>query len=137
MKELAKQIYNYGKVRPRKESLLETLKMPFFLIPSLFLIYLVVLIIIAGLNVSITGNVIGLEAGRTFSFLLFSPLMLYGIISFFFSVWNSFSKKNFLALFVLPFVYLLIHLSYGAGFLISSSRNIFSSKQKNLNLFFW
>ncbi len=137
MKDLAKQIYNYGKTRPKKETLLETLKMPFFIVPSLFLIYLVVLVFIAGLNASVTGSVIGSVSMRTFNFLLFFPLMLYGIINFLFSAWNSFSNKNFLALFVLPFVYLLIHLNYGAGFLISTLESIFSSKQKNLNLFFW
>src|SRR3989338_1773439 len=38
-----KQIYNYGLSRPKKESLIQTLKHASFIVPSIFLVYLVLL----------------------------------------------------------------------------------------------
>lgn len=118
---LIKQIYNYGKTRPRKESLGETIKMPFFLVPSLFLIYLVVLLAISSSNIARTGNVIGGEISEAnFHFLILIPLVLYLVFSLSFSLINAIANKDFLAFLLLPIIYLAIHLSYGAGFLMSS-----------------
>ena len=57
--KLIKQIFNYGKVRPQKESLFQTLKKPFFLIPGLFVVYLMTLLIAFSKNKVITGAIIG------------------------------------------------------------------------------
>lgn len=109
-----KQIYSYGKTRPIKEPLRATLKMPFFLIPSLFLIYLTLMIII-----SLVGG-----AG----FLILFPLIGYIVLSLAFSLSHAIINKSITSFFVLPFVYLAIHLSYGYGFLISSIKNIFKKR---------
>jgi GT2 family glycosyltransferase len=101
--KLAKQIFTYGKTRPRKEKLSETLKMPFFIMPSLFLIYLVAWIIFA------------LAYGAVSWFTI--PLIAYIAINLGFSGADAIVNKNLGAFFILPFIYLLIHLSYGWGFL--------------------
>ena len=108
-----KQIFNYGKVRPKKESLSKTLKHPFFLIPSLFVIYLAFLIINSLFNPIITGGFIGVDKFN--SNILFIPLLLYIALAIIFSFIDSVDNKDFKAVFVLPFIYLLIHLSYGIG----------------------
>lgn len=122
---LIKQIYKYGKTRPKKEKLKETLKMPFFIIPSLFLIYLVFLIIFFSSTKIITGSVIGNSSiNQNISLLFFLPLILYLILNLSFSLFHSLINKNIKVFFILPLVYLSIHLSYGAGFLISSLKKL-------------
>jgi len=100
-KGLIKQIFNYGKVRPAKEKFRETLKKPFFIIPSLFFLYFFWLIITT--------------IGGGFSMLTAFPLALYSALAILFSFYDSVKNKNLMAFFVLPFIYLMIHLSYGAG----------------------
>lgn len=111
LKGMVKQVYSYGKTRPEKESFFKTLKMPFFIVPSLFLIYLAVLIILFLIN--------------RINFLILLPLIFYIILNISFSIADSAINKNFPAFFALPVIYLAIHLSYGAGFLISTIRKIF------------
>lgn len=101
IKALIKQMFNYGKARPAKEKFRETLKKPFFLVPSLFFLYLLWLI-----ATSMWGG---------FSVLAAVPLLIYFIIAVLFSFYDSAKNKNLLSFFVLPFIYLAIHLSYGAG----------------------
>jgi len=102
---LSKQIYKYGYFRPYKESLINLVKKPFFFIPSFFLIYLFVTI----LDIIFQG----------FNFLLFLPLFLYVFLNLYFSFVNALMRKNYMAFFILPFIYLSIHLSYGLGFIVS------------------
>lgn len=129
LKGMIKQIYLYGKTRPRKESFFETLfKRPFFLIPSAFLIYLFLLIIVVLSNPSITGNVIG-EGFKNKNLLIFLPLFFYVILAFIFSVYDSLKNKNYKAIPLLFFIYPIIHLSYGAGFLTSTIKNLFKHKK--------
>ncbi|MBX4212390.1 glycosyltransferase [Candidatus Pacearchaeota archaeon] len=97
---LAKQIFNYGKTRPRKESLLQTIKKPYFLVPSLFVIYLILLPFLA-----ISSPIL------TF------PLIAYIVLSLLFSLYYSLKNKNPLAFVILPVIFLAIHLSYGIGFI--------------------
>ncbi len=98
---LIKQIFNYGKARPLKENLSDTLKNPFFLIPSLFVIYLISLIILP----------IIFYVKKT----IFIPLLVYFFLAISFSFYDSVKNKDFIAFFVLPFIYPIIHISYGAG----------------------
>lgn len=105
-KSLIKQIFSYGRTRPKKEPLLETLKSPFFLIPSIFLIYLSFLPTLLAINI-----------------LTLTPLIIYLALNIYFSIYQSISNKNFKALFPLPFIYLAIHLSYGAGFIYGLIKN--------------
>ena len=132
LKKLAKQIYNYGVTRPKKESLKDSIKKPFFLIPSLFLIYLVFLSVFLVFNTAITGGVTGFQT-KEISFLLFLPLILYLIINLLFSMNNALINRDLSALWNLPYIYFIIHMSYGFGFLKSTLKNIFGKGENNLN----
>ena len=101
LKDFVKQIYYYGSARPNKEKFSETLKMPSYLVPPLFLSYLILLPL----------------------FLIISkwflmPIILYGLLSIFFSAYESIKNKDSLTIFILPFIFLVIHLAYGAGFIM-------------------
>ena len=110
---LVKQMFNYGKVRPKKEGFFTTLKNPFFFVPSLFFIYLAVLILSVLIKPSITGNVVStsLSGGGWFVW----PLILYVLLALLFGVFDSLRNRDLKAIFVLPGIYPMIHLSYGAG----------------------
>ena len=112
-----KQMFNYGKTRPKKENFFETLKKPFFLIPSLFFIYLILLLGSVLVNPSLTRNVINIENHNWNNpgFLWFLPLFIYAILVLVFSFYDSLKNKDIKAIFVLPLIYPAIHLSYGAG----------------------
>ncbi len=127
LKKLSKQIYSYGKTRPKKEPLKETLKMPFFLVPSVFVIYLFILMITAILKSIFTWSIIGASGAsvNNIYFLIWAPLVLYLILNLGFSLGDAIINRHFAAFFILPFTYLAIHLSYGLGFLISSVGEIF------------
>lgn len=122
-KLFVKQMFNYGKVRPKKESFLETLKKPFFLIPSLFFVYLILLIGNVLINSRITSNVININAENfklslsnlNLGFLWFLPLIAYILLVILFTFYDSLNNEDFRAIFVLPFIYPTIHLSYGVG----------------------
>lgn len=102
--DLAEQIFNYGKVRPYKENFRETLKKPFFLVPPLFLAYIVTL----PLTILIHK-------------LFLAPIFLYVVINALFSLYGGIKNKNFPAIFLLFIIFPLIHISYGAGFLYGIS----------------
>jgi len=109
IKDLIKQIASYGKTRTKKESFFETLKKPFFLIPSIFLIYIIfllIILIIKGLfNVSVSF----------YDILLFFPLIFYIWIDLLFSLYESIKNRDIKAIFLLPLIFPIIHLSYGFG----------------------
>ena len=115
IKGLIKQIFNYGKVRPVKEKFFETLKNPFFLVPSAFFIYLVLLIISIIINPQITGAIIGTDERFSLNFLWFLPLIAYIVLIILFGIGDSIKNKDYKAIFILPLIYPLIHLSYGYG----------------------
>jgi len=104
---LIKQIASYGRTRTQKESFLETLKMPFFLMPSLFCIYLVLLLIF---NLLICLEVVSLG-----SQLFFIPLIFYSCFNLLFSFYESIKNKDLRGIISLPFIFFLIHVSYGIG----------------------
>lgn len=101
LKALIKQIFNYGKVRPLKEPLKETLKKPSFLIPSIFVIYLIVSSIFL--------------MTYTYPYIAIIPLLFYILLNICFSIFESIKNKDFKAVFALPFIYPIIHISYGTG----------------------
>lgn len=98
--DFAIQNFKYGSVRPKKETFLETLKHPFFIVPSLFILYLIFLIPLS-----------------LISKLSFIPGIVYILLNLFFSAYESVKNHNINSIFILPFVFLTIHLSYGTGFL--------------------
>ncbi len=116
---LIKQISSYGKTRTKKESFSDTLKKPFFLMPSLLLIYLISLFLLAEyafFSISFTGGVIGYNTDYAYlSSYLFFPLILYLILDFCFSIYGGIKNRDIIAIFLLPFIFPIIHLSYGAG----------------------
>ncbi len=103
---LAKQVFNYGVVRPKKESLKETIKRPYFLIPSLFILY-----------------IISLSFILQFSFFALLPLFLYIALNIFFSAYESLKNKKGALILLLPFIFTTIHISYGAGFIVGLIKN--------------
>ncbi len=98
---LIKQISNYGKVRPEKETFRETLKKPFFLVPSLFVIYLV--LSLASIILNIYPKIITL------------PLVFYLGLDFLFSLFESLRNRNLTAFLSLLLIFPVIHISYGVG----------------------
>lgn len=150
MNSLAKQIFNYGKARPKKETFKETLKAPFFFIPSLFVFYLFFLLLIILINPSIVGNAINVftlnnsneinnsiilnenvtyEIGNSsikfnwFS-IIFLPLVAYIILVLLFTLFDSIKNKDAKAIFILPLIYPTIHVSYGAGMIYGYIRKM-------------
>lgn len=98
-----KQIFSYGFTRPKKENLKETLKKPFFLVPSFFLIYLLLLPSLFLIN----------------KHALF-PIYCYIFINIFFSLYESLKNKKFYLIFILPWLFLVIHITYGLGFIFGT-----------------
>ena len=98
--DFAKQIFNYGQMRPKKERITETLKKPFFLVPSIFVLYLSVFNILFLIH-----------------WFFVIPILVYFILSLLFSLFESIKNKHPSSFFRLPFLFFVIHLSYGVGFL--------------------
>jgi len=105
--EFAKQIFNYGYTRPKKESLLETIKNPSFLIPALFVVYLGIFAILAFL-----GSI----------FLI--PLLLYAFLLIIFSFYEGIKNSDLGAIAILPFIFFVIHICYGLGFIAGTIKKI-------------
>ena len=100
LKDFAKQIFYYATARPKKESFRETLSMPAFLVPTLFLFY------------------VALLPALIFIDLLFLvPLTLYIVLSIVFSIYVGIKNRDFWAIFVLPTLFFTIHITYGYGFI--------------------
>ncbi len=110
IKALIKQIFNYGKVRPAKEGFAETLRKPFFLVPSLFVIYLASLIILP----------VFFYTKET----IFFPLFAYIFLAILFALYDSVKNNDFVAFFLLPFIYPVIHISYGIGMIYGYLKKI-------------
>jgi len=105
-KDLIKQIFTYGIVRPQKESLKETLKKPLFLVPSIFITYLALLPTLALIHS-----------------ILLIPIIIYIISTAFFGIYESTKNKDLFAITLLPFLFLTIHISYGIGFIYGTIKN--------------
>ncbi len=115
-----KQMFNYGKTRPFKESFFQTMKMPFFLVPSIFIIYIAALLLSIGTNFALTGNavnsnIIFFNKVPIFNWFYVLPIAAYIVLAFLFAINDSVKNKHFNAVFFLPFIYFLIHMSYGYG----------------------
>ncbi len=136
---LVKQIFNYGKVRPQKESFFQTVQKPFFLVPSLFVLYLLIVVgsllydpsfvgsgfsfendfetVRTGTITALTGNVIAIPKIFGMGFLFTLPLKIYMLLMFLFGLRDAGKHRNVKAVFILPFLYPVIHVSYGIGML--------------------
>ncbi|MBU3907520.1 MAG: glycosyltransferase [Nanoarchaeota archaeon] len=91
------QIFLYGFTRPRKNKIAEETKL-FFLIPMLFTLYFMLM---------------------PFLFLLSNlfiiPLVAYILLAIIFAFYDSVRSRSLVNFFVLPLMYLFLHLSYGLG----------------------
>lgn len=110
---LAKQIFDYGKSKPKQNILSELLKKPFHIIPSIFLLYLFTLPLLL-----------------IFSNIAILPLLVYLLLSLTFTLYHSIRNVSLATLFLLPFIYLTIHISYGLGFIIGILLKIFEQNEK-------
>ncbi len=116
IKAFVKQIFNYGKVVPLWQSPREAMKKPFFLIPSVFLLYLIVLLGGIIVNPGLAKYFFGIFS-KDFSIasILFIPLLLYLVLNLISSFYESLKNKDLRGIIFLPFIFLLLHLTYGAG----------------------
>lgn len=100
-----KQIFKYGFTRPKKNKISKKTNL-FFLIPMLFSIYFLFL---PTLSLA--------------SYSLLLPFLLYIVLSIIFALYDSIKNKVFVGLFILPFLYIFTHLSYGLGMLAGYFEN--------------
>ncbi len=99
----ARQIFNYGFVRPFTQPFFQIIKQPLFLIPSLFVLYIILLIPLTYLY-----------------FLFITPFFLYIALTLVFSFYLGMKHNDILAFFMLPFIFFSIHFSYGIGFILGT-----------------
>ncbi len=114
LKLFCKQFFNYGKVRPVKEKMHNKIPELHFWIPSLFLLYLITLPATAFAN-----------------YFVFLPLLIYFIAVVVYSFLNATRGRWAMASLLLPALYFLLHISYGAGFLYGLHAATKKDLQKN------
>jgi GT2 family glycosyltransferase len=105
LNRLAKQIFNYGYVRPKIKKIKKTEKASIlFAIPSIFLLYIILFPMLYNIN----------------KFLII-PLYIYLILVLFLSIVGAIKEKNIFGILLIPIIFITIHLSYGLGYLLSYS----------------
>jgi len=97
-KAFVRQVFTYGRGRMDQNYAHPEGFRPLHMAPSLFLLYCVSLLVI--------HNAV-----------YFLPVLLYLILSAAFSVLAAAERRKPLQLFVMPFIFMTLHLGYGAGFL--------------------
>ena len=108
LKSFTKQFYKYGLVAFKKEKT-KSMKMGvLYFLPSLFLAYLIFLPLLL-----------------YFNYLFILPLALYFTIAILSSLSISYNQRKFAPL-LLPFIYPIMHASYGLGVIKSLRENLFS-----------
>ena len=105
-----KQIFKYGFVRPKKNKISKGTPL-LFIIPMVFTIYFMFIPLLTLIN-----------------FLFFIPFFAYVFLALIFSFYDSMSNRTLIGFFILPFLYLFTHLSYGIGMLAG----YFDSKKDTL-----
>ncbi len=102
IKGFVKQIYRYGLARPQFSSFSYLLRKFYFFVPSAFLVYIVLLPYLAILNP-----------------LFVLPFVVYFCLCSVYAI-SIFKKEKKLSVFILfPIILFIMHVSYGAGFLVS------------------
>lgn len=99
-KDLAKQVFEYGAARPKKESFFQTLQKPSFIVPSVFLLYLALFPLLSMIH-----------------WLFALPPLLYLIFNAIFSIFEGARNHDAGAILILPLIFFTIHVGYGAGFI--------------------
>ncbi|MEK6823635.1 MAG: glycosyltransferase [Nanoarchaeota archaeon] len=98
LKGLIKQIYDYAKVRIQAP--FKKISDILLVVPTLFWIYLIALIPLLFIHK-----------------LFIIPLLIYMGLTLIFSAYEATINKSFFSFFLLPLIFFVIHISYGAGFL--------------------
>ena len=98
---LLKQHYKYGNVRLKKEAINKKVVNPILIIPAIFSFYVIFLPILSLISKD-----------------FFFPIKLHLIIDILMGIYISL-KKNLFYLPFLPFIFFLIHFSYGLGMIVS------------------
>jgi len=96
---LWKQFFNYGLTRVKKEKSLGNKINLLYLMPSLFIVYLAAFVL---------GFLLGYNYG-------YQILIVYVILTLSSSIKQVIKYEDFKSIFLLPFIYPLIHISYGLG----------------------
>ncbi len=100
VKSLIKQIFDYGCVRSSERISEEIFNNPSFIVPSAFLLYILIL-----------------PPLSLISLLFILPLIIYILSDIVFSVYAGIKNKNLSSIPLLLLIFFIIHLSYGAGFI--------------------
>lgn len=108
LKSFAKQFYKYGLVAFNKEKIKSMNMGIVYFMPALFFIYL-----------------LSLPFLLYFNYLFVLPLALYFSFAVLSALVVSYSEGSFASLFLLPFIYLIMHVSYGVGVIKSIKENFF------------
>ncbi len=103
IRALIKQIFNYGKVSPFREKVADTFRKPFFLIPSVFVLYLITFFGSMFFNTAFSRGI------------FFLPLFLYLMMDLDFSIYEGIKNRHVASILALLFIFPIIHLSYGIG----------------------
>lgn len=92
-----KQFFKYGFVRPQKNKISGETGF-IFIVPMIFSVYFLFLPTLSLLN-----------------HFFITPLIAYIFLAIVFALYDSIKNKSFIGIFILPFLYLFIHLTYGLG----------------------
>jgi GT2 family glycosyltransferase len=107
-----KQNFMYGVTRPRKNRIAGNTPL-FFLTPMIFTIYILFLPLMILLH----------------KFLII-PLAIYILLALIFAIYDSIKEKYIKGICLVPFLYLMIHISYGLG-TIAGYMNIYIGVERN------
>ena len=104
IKGMSKMFYQYGFYKPlvnMKIGIPATIRQ---IIPPLFIVYLLVLLILIILRVALAKPILII-------------LALYIIINIAFSIYSVIRNRDIALIFILPFLFPIIHISYGSGYI--------------------
>ena len=119
IRKFTKQNFGYGRGRLEQLWIQPSSFELLFLAPPLFTAYVATLLMYAIFQL-LPGPLL---------FLFSVPLLAYGAINIFVSLWTAIAEKKPKAFALLPFIFLLVHIPYGAG-MIYGLFNRFFGKRK-------
>jgi len=98
LRAFCKQFFSYGRSRVEMKNILKERVDLLFLLPVFFMFYLIALPFLVWINK-----------------LFWIPFLIYLLIALFFSLLLSIKQRNLIVFFVLPIIYIFLHLSYALG----------------------
>ncbi len=100
IRELSRQIFTYGKTRSQQRDLTRMISQPSFIVPSIFVLYLIFFGLLASFNK-----------------IFIIPLIAYILLALFFSFYESQKHHHLRACLTLLTIFFTIQIAYGIGFL--------------------